>query len=88
MSAADALDQCKGGGSPDPRAEGKGMIEPLIVCWKPPERHIQLDDGDGLEMELDVVEDEDADSDTDPERDSPELSDDFATLEYDSHAFG
>lgn len=64
------------------------MIEPLIVCWKPPERNIQLDDVDGLEMELDVVEDEDEDSDTNPERDSPELPGDFASLVYDNHAFG
>ncbi|KAI5456502.1 hypothetical protein BGZ63DRAFT_429144 [Mariannaea sp. PMI_226] len=47
---------------------------------EPPERPVQLDDVDGLERELDVV------VCTDSKCDSPELSDEFASLVYNLHA--
>ncbi|KAL6408560.1 hypothetical protein AUP68_08420 [Ilyonectria robusta] len=62
------------------------LLRLFLSQTEPPERHVQLGDADGLETELEVVESDE--SETDTESDSPELSDDLASLVYDSHALG
>ncbi|KAH7116468.1 hypothetical protein EDB81DRAFT_767485 [Dactylonectria macrodidyma] len=63
----------------------------LSLLWQflsqtePPEWHVQLDDVDGPETDVDMVGNDE--SDTSLESDNLELSDDFASFMYNSHAF-
>ncbi|KAH7109324.1 hypothetical protein EDB81DRAFT_672260 [Dactylonectria macrodidyma] len=65
--------------------QSPSLLRQFLSQAEPLEWHVQLDDVDGPETDVDMVGNDE--SDTSLESDNLELSDDFASLVYDSHAF-
>lgn len=59
------------------------LLQLFLSQIEPPEQYVQLGNTDGLEIETEVVKSDE--SETDTESDSPELSDNLASLAYNSH---